>query len=79
MAQNNNQGRRGCGIGLGTLLLLVGGIMYGICKDAGTNGTCGGNTNIAEVGYILLFVGVGLYAAAILILIIVCCCEIITN
>lgn len=76
MTENQNKGSGGgggCGIGLGPLLLLIGGIMYGVCKNAATMGTCGGNVDIANVGFILMMVGVGICALAILILIVLCC------
>jgi hypothetical protein len=44
-------------------LMIAGGVMYGICKDVGefdrltntTNMDCGGNDNISDIGWILLW------------------------
>lgn len=57
-----------CGLfHLGIMLLITGGVMLGVCHDAGTNGTCGGNTNIAATGKALLIAGGVLEGVA-------CCC-----
>ena len=66
------------------ILLIVGGCMYGICKDAGMieegfgnetiiNMDCGGNDNIARIGWIILMIGVGLQALIFCLIFVGCC------
>lgn len=73
-------------ISLPLLLIIIGGCMYGICKDAGIieesynnetiiNMDCNGNDNIPRIGWILLMTGVGLEACACVF---VCCIMCIT-
>lgn len=64
----NRQGY-GCGGCISFILLVGGGIMYGVCKDASIDGSCGGKTEIADAGLIMLFIGAGLMGLTIL-----CCC-----
>ena len=52
----------GCGVSLPALLLIAGGIMYGVCKDE--EGSC---EKIAEAGEIMMIVGGSLYG-------LFCCC-----
>lgn len=56
---------------ISVLILIGGGIMYGVCRDADINGKCGGNIEIAESGYIMMIVGGSLVAFDIVLLI--CC------
>ena len=51
------------------LLLIAGGVMFGVCKDPGD---CNNNQTIAEAGKIMMIVGGSLYGLA---LVIVCCCS----
>ena len=65
--QSAAAGGGGCCGSLFVLLLITGGVMYGVCKDADTNGKCGGNVEIAEAGYIMMIVCGSLLAAQCLV------------
>jgi len=54
-------------LSLGPVLLVSGGIMYGVCKNAISQGTCSGNGDIATAGIAMMFVGSVVFCVA-------CCC-----
>ena len=70
VARNTGGGCCGC---LGFLLLIVGAIMYSVCKDAQTTGKCGGHEEISEAGFIMLIFGVTSVGVTILCFCIVLC------
>jgi hypothetical protein len=70
-------GGSSCGGFLSLILLIAGGIMYGVCKDASVNGSCGGNQEISDVGFIMMIVGGSMLGLSIFICFcfmgVVCC------
>lgn len=52
------------------VLLISGGIMYGVCKD---DERCGGNPSIAHAGYIMMIVGGALMGLSLLLCFCFCC------
>jgi hypothetical protein len=62
---------------LSLIPLIVGGIMYGVCKDASVNGSCGGNQEISDAGFIMMIVGGSMLGLSIFICFcfmgVVCC------
>lgn len=50
----------GCCGSLACLLLIAGGIMFGICADAVESGVCGGHEEYKNAGVIMMAVGGGL-------------------
>ena len=62
-----------CGC-LGLFFLIVGGCMYGICKDAIERDVCNQNDQIENTGFILLMIGAGIEGLSILICLLMCCC-----
>jgi hypothetical protein len=72
-------GGSSCGGFLSLILLIAGGIIYGVCKDASVNGSCGGNQEISDVGFIMMIVGGSIVAFIIFIcfflMVFMCCCS----
>ena len=58
-----------CGF-LSLILLVAGGVMYGVCQNASVNGNCGGNQEIPDAGLIMMYVGGAMLGVSILL----CCC-----
>lgn len=63
----------GCCGCISFILLLAGGIMYGVCQDAIERNVCGGNQEIADAGFIMMIVGGSLMGFVVMILLCFCC------
>jgi len=60
-------GGSSCSGFLSLILLITGGIMYGVCKDASVNGSCGGNQEISDAGFIMMIIGGSMLGLSIFI------------
>lgn len=70
VATSSGGGCCGC---IGFLLLLTGGIMYGLCLNAVERNVCDQNEQYEQVGFILMMVGAGIEGLSVLICLCMCC------
>ena len=72
----NRGGAKGggcCGF-IALILLIGGGIMYGVCKDAELNGKCGGHQEIADAGFGMLIAGASIFGLIVALFVMLCIC-----